>query len=84
MTFEDKTSNMYRLTKGEHNKLLRNAFTSKYKKTNTKTKDEINKKGKEILKKEKPYTDLISMKKIIVFSLLRVIKKTSKTTQQSD
>ena len=79
MIFGDKTSNMYRLTKGEHNKLLRNAFTSKYKKTNTKTKDEINKKGKEILKKEKPYTDLILM-----FSLLRVIKKTSKTTQQSD
>ena len=79
MIFGDKTSNMYRLTKGEHNKLLRNAFTSKYKKTNTKTKDKINKKGKEILKKEKPYTDLISM-----FSLLRVIKKTSKTTQQSD
>ena len=41
---------MYRLTKEEHNKLLRNAVTSKYKKTNTKIKDKINKKGKEILK----------------------------------
>ena len=50
MTFADKTSNMYRLTKEEHNKLLRNAVTSKYKKTNTKIKDKINKKGKEILK----------------------------------
>ena len=50
MTFVDKTSNMYRLTKEEHNKLLQNAVTSKYKKTNTKIKDKINKKGKEILK----------------------------------
>ena len=41
---------MYRLTKEEHNKLLRKAITSKYKKTNTKIKDKINKKGKEILK----------------------------------
>ena len=52
ITFADKTSNMYRLTKEEHNKLLRNAITSKYKKTNTKIKDKINKKGKEILKKK--------------------------------
>ena len=38
MTFADKTSNMYRLTKEEHNKLLRNAITSKYKKTKKKSK----------------------------------------------
>ena len=50
MTFADKTCNMYRLTKEEHNKLLRNAVTSKYKKTNAKIKDKRNKKGKEILK----------------------------------
>ena len=50
MTFADETSNMYRHIKEEHNKLLRNAVTSKYKKTNTKIKDKINKKGKEILK----------------------------------
>ena len=50
MTFADKTSNMYRHIKEQHNKLLRNAVTSKYKKTNTKIKDKINKKGKEILK----------------------------------
>ena len=50
ITFADKTSGMYRLTKEEHNKLLRNAITSKYKKTNTKIKDKINKKVKEILK----------------------------------
>ena len=38
MTFADKTSNIYRLTKEEHNKLLRNAITSKYKKTKKKSK----------------------------------------------
>ena len=50
MTFADQTSNMYQLAKEEHNKLLQNAVTSKYKKTNTKIEDKINKKGKEILK----------------------------------
>ena len=50
MTFADKTSNMYRLTKEEHYKLLQNAVISKYKKTNTKIKDKTNQKGKEILK----------------------------------
>ena len=48
-TFADKTSNMYDLQK-ERNKLLRDAITSKYKKTNPKIKDKINKKGKEIMK----------------------------------
>ena len=52
MNFADKTSNMYRLTKEKHNKLLRGAITSKYKKTNTKIKDKISKKAKEILKKK--------------------------------
>ena len=41
---------MCRLTKVEHNKLFRNTITWKYKKINTKIKDRINKKGKEILK----------------------------------
>lgn len=50
MTFADKTTNMYRLTKEEHEKLLTNAITSKYKKTNDKIKENINKKGKELFK----------------------------------
>ena len=60
MTFVDKTSNICMgLTKEEHNKLLGNTITSKYKKTNTeingknkkgKGKKENEKKGKEILK----------------------------------
>ena len=48
LTFADKISNMYRFTKEEHNKLLRNAITSKYEKTNTKMKNKINKIGKKI------------------------------------
>ena len=74
---------MYRLTKEEHNKLLQNAITLKYKKTNTKIKEKINKKGREF-EEQKLYTDSISMKKVIVFSPSRIIKRTSKTTQQSD
>ena len=50
MIFADKTSNMSRLTKKEHNNLLRNTITSKYKKTNTKIKYRKDKKGKGILK----------------------------------
>ena len=53
MTFAGKTPNMYRLTEEEQNKLSRKAMTSKYKRTNTKIKDKINKKGKGLLKKKK-------------------------------
>ena len=53
LTFAGKTSNMCRLTEEEHNKLSKKAITSRYKKTNTKIKDKINKKGKGLLKKKK-------------------------------
>ena len=69
--------------KEEHNKLLQNAITLKYKKTNTKIKEKINKKGRDF-EEQKLYTDSISMKKVIVFSPSRIIKRTSKTTQQPD
>ena len=83
INFADKTSNMYRLTKEEHNKLLRNAVTSKYKKTNTKVKDKINKKGKEILK-NKEALHRLDINEESNCSLSRIMKRTSKTTQQSD
>ena len=38
MPFADESSNVYRLAKEEHNKLLRNAITSQYKSANTKIK----------------------------------------------
>ena len=49
LTPADKTSNIYRLTKQEYNKIRRNAITSTYKKANGKIKLRINKKGKEIV-----------------------------------
>ena len=83
MAFSDKISNMYRLTKEEHSKLLRNAITSKYKKTNKIIKDKITKKGNEILK-NKEALHRLDINEESVFSLSRIIKRTSKTTQQSD
>ena len=43
LTAADKTSNMYRLSKEEYSNLLKNAVTSKYKKTNNHTAININK-----------------------------------------
>ena len=50
VTFADKTTNLYRLTKAEYNNLINNAITSKYKKTNSNMKNQINIDGKQILK----------------------------------
>ena len=43
MTFADKTSNMYRLTKEQYDKLIMNSITSTYKKTNSNIKKQISK-----------------------------------------
>ena len=51
LTPAEKTSNMYRISKEEYNKMRRNAITSTYKKANENIKKRINKKGKEIVKK---------------------------------
>ena len=51
MTPADKTSNMYRVTKEDYNKMCRNAITSTYKKGNRNIKKIINEKGKETVKK---------------------------------
>ena len=48
LTFEDKSSNMYRLLKEDNVKLRRNAVAS-YKKTNSNIKKGIDIKGKQIL-----------------------------------
>ena len=39
VTFADKTTNLYRRTKEEHDRLLQNAVTSKYKNVAEKIKD---------------------------------------------
>ena len=78
----DKTSNIYTLTKEEHNNLLRNAITSKYKKTNTKIKNKINKKEKEILKNKDILNRLGINEESNCFFTFKGIRRTSKTTQK--
>ena len=50
MTFADKTSNMYRLTKEQYDKLIMNSITSTYKKANSNIKKQINKAGKNLMR----------------------------------
>ena len=45
LKFADKTSNIYRLSKEEHEQLLTNAVTSTYKKANNSIKKKINMAG---------------------------------------
>ena len=46
VTFADKTTNLYRLTKAEYDHMINNAITSKYKKTSNNIKKQINIDGK--------------------------------------
>ena len=70
MIFADKTSNMNRLAKVEHKKILKIVITSKYKKTNTKIKDKINNKGNQILMNKEDLQRLdINGKKTCFFTL---------------
>ena len=50
MIFADKTSNMYRLTKEQYDKLIMNSITSTYKKANSNIKKQINKAGKNLMR----------------------------------
>ena len=50
LTFADKTSNVYKVTKEQYEKLLDNAITTSYKKVSRKTQDQINNQEKNILK----------------------------------
>ena len=50
MTFPDKTSNMYRLSKDQYNMLLNNSITPTCKKSNNNIKKKINISGRNILK----------------------------------
>ena len=50
LTFANKTSNMYRLSKDQYNMLLNNCITSTYKKSNSNIKKKINISGRNILK----------------------------------
>ena len=50
LTFADKTSNVYKVTKEQYEKLLNNAIMTSYKKVSKKTQDQINNQRKNILK----------------------------------
>ena len=50
VTFADKTTNLYRLTKAEYDHMINNAITSKYKKTSNNIKKQISIDGKKILR----------------------------------
>ena len=50
MTFADKTSNMYRLTKEQYDQLIMNSITSTYRKANSNIKKQINKAGKNLMR----------------------------------
>ena len=47
----DKTSNLHKLSKEEHGKLLKNAVTSTYKKASENIKKIINKKARQVMVK---------------------------------
>ena len=66
LTFADKSSNMYRLTKEEYVKMWRNAMTSTYKKTNSNIKKRIDIKEKQIMENvDKEILDRMDIKKRI-------------------
>ena len=50
LTFADKTSNIYKLKKDNYENIVTNAITTSYKKVSNKIQDQINQKGKEIIK----------------------------------
>ena len=84
MTYANRASNIYRLTKEEHNKSIRTTVTSNYKKTNAKIKDKINKKGKEILKNKEVLSPLdVNEESNFFFSHSKIIKRVSKIAQDT-
>ena len=73
MTFADKTSNMYRLTKEQYDKLIRNFIISTYKKANRTNLM----RDKEVIKRMETKEEGIS------FITIKYHKKISITTLQS-
>ena len=53
MTFADKTTNIYRLTREEYEKILNDSITTTYKKASNNIKKKINAAGKQVLRNNK-------------------------------
>ena len=83
LTFADKSSNMYRLTKEEYVKMRRNSRTSTYKKTNRNIKIRIDIKRKKIMENvEKEILDRMDInKKNACFITLKDHKKNNLTVR---
>ena len=81
VTFADKTANLYRLTKEEHDKPLQNIVTSKFWKVAEKIKDKINKEGKRVLKEKDVMKRLHINEDSNCFITMKNAKKTLKTNQ---
>ena len=62
MTFADKTSNMYRLTKEEYDQLIMNSITSTYKKANNNINKQINMAGKNLMRDKEVIKRMETMK----------------------
>ena len=60
LTFADKTTNLYKLSKEDHNKLLHNAVTSTYKKVNENVHHKIISDGRLIVKNKKIHDRMLS------------------------
>ena len=59
LTFADKTNNLYKLSKTDYNKLLNNAITSTYEKSNVEVERNITSRGKSLVKDKSIYLSLI-------------------------
>ena len=71
LTFADKTTNMYKLTKEEHNKLLTDAVTSTYKKAEANVESKIMSEGKELVKNKNVYNRMLTNGKNEAFITLK-------------
>ena len=71
LTFADKTTNMYKLTKEEHNKLLTDAVTSTYKKAEANVESKIMSEGKKLVKNKSVYNRMLTNGKNEAFITLK-------------
>ena len=75
VTFANKTTNLYRLTKAEYNRMINDAITSKYKKASNNIKKQINIDGKQILKNKQVLNRLKINGENITFNSERLWRK---------
>eukprot|EP00111_Clytia_hemisphaerica_P006802 TCONS_00019646-protein len=71
LTFADKTTNLYKLSKAEYNKLLHNAITSNYEKSNVEVEREIISRGKSLVKNKNIFNRMLTNGKNDAFITLK-------------